>query len=107
MLAVTSYNVMVPGNSVGGPLAFDPVAECYKRLTMNWVARNSESFNLGMLLGIKGVPSMLPAFLVIATLIVVVSRRAVSGSAIPSAQAQDDQQQDGQDHQRRRDSYEA
>jgi hypothetical protein len=67
MLAVTSYNVMVPGNSVGGPLPFDPVAECYKRLTMNWVARNSESFNLGMLLGIKGVRSIIPAALAIAS----------------------------------------
>jgi hypothetical protein len=69
MLAVTSYNVMVPGVSVGGPLAGDdPVAECYKRLTMNWVARNSESFNLGMLLGLRGVLSALPATLLIVAL---------------------------------------
>jgi hypothetical protein len=69
MLAVTSYNVMVPGNSVGGPLAFDPVAECYKRLTMNWVARNSESFNLGMLVGLRGVVSLLPVALALAALL--------------------------------------
>jgi hypothetical protein len=65
MLAVTSYNVMVPGNSVGGPMSFDPVAECYKRLTMNWVARNDESFNLGMKLGLRGVLSVLPVVLVL------------------------------------------
>ncbi|HEV2294972.1 MAG TPA: hypothetical protein VGR35_14050 [Tepidisphaeraceae bacterium] len=61
MLAVTGYNVMVPGNSVGGAMAENPVAECYKRLTMNSVARNSESFNLGLLIGINGVASLLPA----------------------------------------------
>jgi hypothetical protein len=66
MLAVTSYNVMVPGNSVGGPLDENPVAECYKRLTMNWVARNDESFNLGMQMGFKGVASVLPVVLLLA-----------------------------------------
>ncbi len=74
MLAVTSYNVMVPGNSVGGPLPDDPVAECYKRLTMNWVARNSESFNLGMVAGMKGVASILPAAVMIAGLYVSILR---------------------------------
>jgi hypothetical protein len=74
MLAVTSYNVMVPGNSVGGPLNENPVAECYKRLTMNWVARNDESFNLGMQVGIRGVPSILPAALLIGATFYVLSR---------------------------------
>ena len=76
MLAVTSYNVMVPGNSVGGPMDFDPVAECYKRLTMNWVARNDESFNLGMLLGLRGVVSVLPAIVLLAAVWWAVWRRA-------------------------------
>jgi len=65
MLALTAYNVMAPGNSVGGALAEDPVAEALKRMTMNWIARNDSSFNMGMLIGLKGVPSIVPAVLMI------------------------------------------
>jgi len=83
MLAVTAYNVMHPGVSVGGPLAGDdPVAECYKRLTMNWVARNSESFNLGMLLGLRGVLSALPAILLVAAVYLVLHRVTSSSSQL-------------------------
>jgi hypothetical protein len=65
MLAVTAYNVMAPGNSEGAALSEDPIAESLKRFTMNWVARNPGSFNLGMAAGIKGVASALPAALMI------------------------------------------
>jgi hypothetical protein len=88
MLAVTAYNVMVPGVSKGGPLAGDdPVAECYKRLTMNWVARNSESFNLGMLIGIKGILSALPALLLVGGTFLLVLRLTSSPRAVGKRRA--------------------
>lgn len=81
MLAVTAYNVMAPGNSAGAALEENPIAESLKRFTMNWIARNPGSFNLGMVIGIKGVASAVPAALMIAGLYALLSRLAPHSSA--------------------------
>ncbi|MGB7157597.1 MAG: hypothetical protein WBD40_06000 [Tepidisphaeraceae bacterium] len=87
MLALTAYNVMAPGNSVGPALNEDPVAESFKRMTMNWVARSSESYNLGMRVGIKGVPSIIPAVAMLGAFFYFLRRLTSEAPSKPSSAA--------------------
>src|SRR5205823_8269752 len=66
MFAVTAVRTQYPTNTFGPPIPDDPVAESIKRLTMRQIARTPDSFNLGLLMGMKGLWSLIPPALVIA-----------------------------------------
>ena len=67
MLAVTAVRVQWEANLFGPPRGYDPVAESFVSLTKyRHIARDRGSSNLGLLLGLRGMWSLLPPLLVIA-----------------------------------------
>lgn len=82
MLAVTSERVVFPApNSGPAPVLSDansnPLADCYRRLTWNEVARHTESWNLGLKAGVTGLFSITPPVAVFLPLLVVAARANV------------------------------
>ena len=61
MFTVTAVCLMVPTNDTGPPMRLDPVIECYRRL-FSWhaISMHQGSFNLGLLLKMPGLTSLLP-----------------------------------------------
>jgi hypothetical protein len=60
MFTVTAVCLMVPTNDSGPPMRLDPVFECYRRL-FSWhtISMQQGSFNLGLLLKMPGLTSLL------------------------------------------------
>jgi hypothetical protein len=81
MLAVTAVRAQFPANLSGPPIPDDPVSEAFKRLTMNQLARTDGSFNLGLLLGLKGVWSLVPPLAIIVTTFALAARAGRSNEA--------------------------
>lgn len=75
MFAVAAVRLMHPwANNFGPPLDENPVATSIQRLLMGDVARNIESFNLGLAMGLGGPFSLIPPLIVFATLLLLLHR---------------------------------
>ncbi|MGB7160078.1 MAG: hypothetical protein WBD40_18570 [Tepidisphaeraceae bacterium] len=61
MFTVAAVCLMVPAKDFGPPMRLDPVVECYRRL-FGWhtIAMHHGSFNLGQLMKMPGLSSLLP-----------------------------------------------
>ncbi|MGH7179666.1 MAG: hypothetical protein ACREJC_19985, partial [Tepidisphaeraceae bacterium] len=74
MLAVTSVQAMYPGHDTGPPRHFDPIGVCLQKLWMGQLAQGEQSFNLGMLMGLKGWASLAPPVALIVVFYIVALR---------------------------------
>ena len=65
MLTITSVRALYPGNDRGVPLHFDPLGVCLVGFVRGQVAQGPGSFNLGTLVGMSGIWSVVPVIAVI------------------------------------------
>jgi hypothetical protein len=65
MLAVTAVRALYPANDVGPPQHWDPIGVCLLDLVRGQLAQGIGSYNLGMLIGLRGYWSLLPPLIVI------------------------------------------
>jgi len=66
MTAVTSVLVTVPANESGPPVGHVPIWTAMRNLVNGRVAQGDGAYNLGMLLGLSGPASVLPAVPIVA-----------------------------------------
>jgi hypothetical protein len=60
MLTVTSVKALFEGFDQGPALHYDPLGVCLLDFVHGELAKGPGSFNLGMLMGLRGLPSLLP-----------------------------------------------
>jgi hypothetical protein len=66
MTAVTAVNVMPAANEGGPPVGESPIWIAMHNLVNGKVARGDGAYNIGMLMGMSGVASILPVVAVLA-----------------------------------------
>jgi len=85
MFIITTVQVQFPANNFGPPNPENPIADLTRRVLRGQVALSGDQFNLGLLVGIPSVWSILPPLLLLSLLVFAAFRmtRTDSIAAVP------------------------
>jgi hypothetical protein len=80
MLAVISVQVLQPANESGPPQVWDPISFAWLGFVRGQIALSPDSYNLGMLMGLRGMSSIAPVFAALIFMVVVATMLPSSGN---------------------------
>lgn len=87
MLTITSVQVLYPANDSGPPTHWDPVSFAWLAFARGQLAKSPSSYNLGMLVGLTGLASLIPLVIGVGLCLAMIWRYLSAARASESAAA--------------------